>query len=131
MIIIKTLIFCEQLGCWPQCFEHDDTFLHECSWPVTVTVLVDVYIIQDIYLYDLEIYELSCLIMLIPKYGWSLITVFLLGRTWMTYLLKLKRLNGDTIRLKQLACLKFVDYQLLLCILLAVQETVSDKFVCS
>lgn len=58
-------------------------------------------------------------------------TVFYLGRTWTNYLLKQKQLNGDTIRPKQLACLKFVDCQLHPCILLAVRKTQSKMFLYS
>lgn len=49
----------------------------------------------------------------------------LFGRTLMNCLLKLKQLKGDTVCLKLLlACLKFVDCQLHLCILLAVRKTI-------
>ena len=59
------------------------------------------------------------------NYGWTLMILFLFGRTWTNCLLKLKQLKGDTVCLKLLpAYLKFVDCQLHLCILLAVRETI-------
>lgn len=108
-------------------------------WIIRLSVLEGCDMMQDFSTW-LSAFDLSLLpnqflllhnLALLAKYGWSLITVFPLGRTWTNYLLKQKQLKWDTVRLKQLACLKFADCQLHLCILLAARETTSKKFVCS
>lgn len=82
------------------------------------------------YLFYLEIHKLFHIITLFGKHYRSLITIFLLRRTWTSYLLKLKQLKGDMVRLKQLVCLESEDCQVHLCIL-AVWGTESEKFCLS
>lgn len=88
--------------------------------------LPDVYIVQDLLILSWNPWTIYITTLVAScNYGWTLMILFLFGRTWTNCLLKLKQLKGDTVCLKLLlAYLKFVDCLLRLCILPAVWETI-------
>lgn len=129
VILFEALIFCESLAMMQHkvcnMMQH---YMHafDLSLVLSQFLLVtsrSIYSPRFILFY-LDTHELSYIIALVGKYDCCLMTLFSIGRTWTSYLSKLKQLKGDTVCLKQLACPKFMDCQLHLCILLAVRETI-------